>query len=69
MTKGQAFTAVHFTLAVMAAMAIQLGMVAQMWPGIILGMVSNAGAYITGNVADNALKGRYYQPNLDRGDM
>jgi len=68
-TKGQAFTAVHFTLAVMAAMAIQLGMVAELWPAIIAGLVGNAGTYIGGNVADNALKGRYYQPNLDRGDM
>ena len=69
MTKGQAFATVHFTLAIMAAMAIRLGMVQEMWPGIILGMVSNAGAYITGNVADNALKGRFYQPAMDRGDM
>lgn len=69
MTKGQAFAMVHFTLAIMAAMAIQLGLVQEMWPSLILGIVSNAGAYITGNVADNALKGRYYQPNLDRGDM
>lgn len=68
MTKGQAFAAVHFTLALMAAMAIWIGMVQELWPAIIAGLVGNAGTYITGNVADNALKGKYYQPEMSRGE-
>lgn len=67
MTKSQAFTLVHFSLMLMSAMAIQLGMVAVLWPSLIAGLVGNATVYIGGNVVDNGVKGHFYNSALDRG--
>jgi len=36
-------------------------------PGAVLGIVGVTTAYIGGNVADNAAKGKYYNPALDPG--
>lgn len=34
-------------------------------PGAVLGIVGVTTAYIGGNVADNGVKGKYYNPALD----
>jgi hypothetical protein len=66
MTKGQAFTLVHWTLFIMALGAFQSGGFMELWPGLIAGMVGNATIYIGGNVADNGVRGAFYRPELDR---
>ena len=68
MKKAEAFTLVHFSLMTMATMAIPLDMVAVLWPSIIAGVVGNATVFIGGNVADNGVKGHFYNQSLDRGE-
>lgn len=63
--KGQAFAAVHFTLSIMATMAVYLGATKELWPGIIAGMVANVTTYLGANVADNGVKGKFYEPRLE----
>lgn len=67
MKKAEAFTLVHFSLMLMAIMAVWMGMVPLLWPSIIAGLVGNATVYIGGNVADNGIKGHFYNQALDRG--
>jgi len=64
--KGEAFATVHFTLAVMAAISIGMGVASELWPGLIAGMVANATAFLAANVSDNAAKGKYYAEGLDK---
>ena len=68
MKKGQAFTLVHWTLFVMALGAFWAGAFHELWPGLIAGMVGNAATFIGGNVVDNGVRGRFYQPDLNRGE-
>jgi hypothetical protein len=68
MKKGQAFALVHFTLFVMSLGAFWSGSFQELWPGLVAGMVANAATFIGGNVADNGVRGRFYQPELNRGE-
>ena len=65
MTKGKAFLFVHWTLFIMALGSAYNGGMLELWPGLVAGMIANAAAFIGGNVADNGVKGHFYNPNLE----
>ena len=67
MKKGSAFFLIHITLFVLALGAFWAGVYIELWPGLVAGMVTNGAAFITGNVADNGIKGHFYNSELDRG--
>ena len=66
-TKGSAWATIHFSLMVLAIGAHYQGWSRELWPGLVAAMVANGAAYITGQVADNGVKGAFYNPNLDKG--
>lgn len=66
-TKGGAFILgilAVVCLAVFSALLVP-ETVAAVIPGAVLGIVGVTTAYIGGNVADNGVKGKYYNPALD----
>lgn len=66
-TKGGAFIAGIISvvgLAVFSALLVPETVPAVI-PGAVVGIVGVTTAYIAGNVADNGVKGKYYNPALD----
>lgn len=66
MTKSTAWATIHFSLMILALGAHWAGTSIELWPGILAAIVANGAAYITGQVADNGVKGAHYRPELDK---
>lgn len=66
-TKGRAFSIGIFAVVGLAVFSSVLvpEAVSAIIPGAILGIVGVTTAYIGGNVADNGVKGKHYNPALD----
>ena len=43
------------------------GLSMELWPGLVAAMVTNGMAFIGGQVADNGVKGAFYNAGLDKG--
>lgn len=68
-TKGGAFILGILAVVGLAVFSVLLvpETVPAVIPGAVLGIVGVTTAYIGGNVADNGVKGKYYNPALDPG--
>ena len=66
-TKSAAWATVHFSLMVLALGAHYDGLSMELWPGLVAAMVTNGMAFIGGQVADNGVKGAFYNAGLDKG--
>lgn len=66
-TKGGAFILGIIAVVGLAVFSVLLvpETVSAVIPGAVLGIVGVTTAYIGGNVADNGVKGKYYNPALD----
>jgi hypothetical protein len=65
-TKGQAFLYVHSSLYIMAMICVYKDSMPAFWSQLIAAMVTNGAAFIAGNVADNGVKGKFYNDGLKK---
>jgi hypothetical protein len=70
--KGSAFALALGSIIALSILAVAAcpegsreAVIAAIFPGAILGIVGVTTAFITGNVADNGVKGKFYNPSLD----